>query len=113
MITKIPKDILLYIGCKLDLSDLLNFCKVDGRLDKIWLQKIAKEFPEEIEKCRENLRKYYIGLHLKEKLMYKGTVEELYKLHLSKRNTKRNIYCLFLLIFFLICCNVATYFEFL
>jgi len=82
---KLNKNELFSIALEFDLPDLLKFCNLETRINDlicekkdIWLQKLAEEFPENIDKI--NPKKTYQKLYwerLKEQLKYPGTVKEL------------------------------------
>ena len=94
-------DELFSIAINLDLLDLLNFCNSSKRInelvckkDAIWLYKINKYFPNSLENSLKNPKIYYKRLYwenLKNKLKYRGTVEELLNtktLYLSRNQLK-------------------------
>ena len=80
-------DELFSIAIKLDLPDLLNFSRINKRInelvckkDVIWLYKINKYFPNSLENSLKNPKLCYKILYwenLKNKLKYNGTVKEL------------------------------------
>ena len=79
---ELSRDALFSIAVMLDLPDLLSFCKSSDRINDlickkkdIWYRKLRDDFS--YNQTVDDPREYYEGLWLKDKLNFKGTVEEL------------------------------------
>ena len=86
---KLNRDELFSIALEFDLPDLLKFCNLETRINDliceqkdIWFRKIKselseKDYTKDENFIKQNPKRYYIGMYLKEKLKYSGSVQEL------------------------------------
>jgi len=87
----LTKDILFHIVTKLDFDDLISFCLIDKRVNRliyqqnhIWVYNLQKEFPDwNLHYGNKNVRKVYsllVKLNiLKKKTKYKESIYQLYQ----------------------------------
>jgi len=67
----LSKDLLFFIGTKLDLKDLINFCKMNNRTynllynkDDIWTFKLINDFDAKYSRNKLSPREVYIFIYL-------------------------------------------------
>jgi hypothetical protein len=67
----LSKDLLFFIGTKLDLNDLINFCKMNNRTynllynkDDIWTFKLINDFDIKYSRNKLTPREFYIIIYL-------------------------------------------------
>ena len=95
------KDELLTLAIEMDLPTLLNFCRVNKKINKeicendlVWQRRLIKEFPDynklkEKKKNKEIYAILYQLSKLKEKLQLMGSIYDIYKLEKLSATFKR------------------------